>query len=216
MDRGVKIAIFVASIVSLALGLIWDQVLNQARTVAQQHTVDEFGPDLISAIVGPPEVPRLQPPEGFDVQPVPVEDAPATEHDNTSNPAPESPEPGGWTEYTVAHGDSWWRIANTVFKDRGLDSADIQAANPGKQLHPGVTIKIPPKPGAAAPTPAPSVAGYAAGNTQGPIDYVVQDGDSWWKIAYVHFKDRKRSTEDLKAANPGVSTLRPGTSIKIP
>jgi hypothetical protein len=26
MDRGVKIAIFVASIVSLALGLIWDQV----------------------------------------------------------------------------------------------------------------------------------------------------------------------------------------------
>jgi DNA repair exonuclease SbcCD ATPase subunit len=47
------------------------------------------------------------------------------------------------TEYTVKEGDSWWRLANVTFKDRGLSSQDLQQANPGVQLRPGAVIRIP-------------------------------------------------------------------------
>ena len=42
MDRGVKIAIFVASIGSLALGLIWDQVLSSAREAVKTEVADDM------------------------------------------------------------------------------------------------------------------------------------------------------------------------------
>jgi Tfp pilus assembly protein FimV len=226
MDRGVKIAIFVASIVSLALGLIWDQVLNQARTVAQDRTinVDELGPDLISAVVGPPEVPRLKPPEGFEVR-QPAEYAADGSHQpaTSTDPANQTPAPAnnGWEEYTLQKNDSAWALAHDTFRDRGLKVEDLEAANPGCKWRVGDKVRIPPKSGAVAPQSntterQPTVAGYANGNNaNGPIEYVVQENDSWWKIAHVHFKDRGKSSEEIEAANPG-KKLRPGVKITIP
>jgi hypothetical protein len=227
MDRGVKIAIFVASIVSLALGLIWDQVLNQARNVAQGSTInaDELGSDLISAVVGPPEVPRLQPPEGFEVRP-PAQDS--SHGDGQANPpadaenTPPAPVHSGWEEYVLQKNDSAWALAHEKFRDRGLKVEDLEAANPGCKWRVGDKVRIPPKSGAVAPPPGstterqPTVAGYPNGNNaNGPIEYVVQENDSWWKIAHVHFRDRGKSSDEIEAANPG-KKLRPGVKITIP
>lgn len=138
MDRGVKIAIFVASIVSLGLGLVWDQVLSQARDAVDSEVAGEMEPERIEAVVGPPHVKRAPPTE--EILPI-VAPEPETE------PEPEAPQPqpkGDWSDYVVKHGDSWWKIAHVHFKLRGLSSTDIAKANTGKKLRPGVTIKIPP------------------------------------------------------------------------
>lgn len=45
--------------------------------------------------------------------------------------------------------------------------------------------------------------------------YTAKEGDSWWRIAHVTFKDRGLTTQDLQQANPGVE-LRPGTILRIP
>ncbi|MBX3459286.1 MAG: LysM peptidoglycan-binding domain-containing protein [Planctomycetes bacterium] len=216
MDRGVKIAIFVASIISLALGLIWDQVLNSARVAVQQEAPDELGPETMQARMGSPEIPRAALPADFDARPV---DEPLPQH----NEAPAEPDTTAqWTEYTVAGGDSWWKLAHKTFKDRGLEISDLQGANPGVQLKPGEKLRIPPFKGAQAgqATPAPKPTHPAQPATSQPaassaVEYTVVEGDSWWKIAYVHFKSRGVTTEQLQAANPGVA-LRAGARIKVP
>lgn len=146
MDRGVKIAIFVASIVSLGLGLIWDQVLNHAREVVAEDKGDGFHSEKLKARIGPKDLQR---------QEIPVELAP----DNTAPKAETTPEPrqtpeagkpaelpaGELEEYTVQSGDSWWKIAYTRLKGRGLTTEALQKANPGVELKPGVKLKIPKK-----------------------------------------------------------------------
>lgn len=214
MDRGVKIAIFVASIISLALGLIWDQVLNSARVAVQQESEDELGPETMQARMGSPEIPRATLPAEFEARPAeaPPEAAPT--------PAPSAPL-AGWTDYTIVSGDSWWRLAHKTFKDRGLEISDLQGANPGAQLKPGEKLRIPPFKGAMAGQPSvvpPQPEQAAPAQTppeQGALEYTVVEGDSWWKIAYERFKSRGVTTSQLQAANPGVS-LRPGAKIKIP
>lgn len=47
------------------------------------------------------------------------------------------------TTYTVKEGDSWWKLAYVTFKERGLSTRDLQQANPGVDLRPGMTLKIP-------------------------------------------------------------------------
>ena len=145
MDRGVKIAIFVASIVSLGLGLIWDQVLNHAREVVAEDRGDGFTSEKLKARIGPKELQR---------QEIPAELAP----DNTAKPEPK-PETGAkpenlqpekpveteTDEYIVQSGDSWWKIAYTRLKGRGLTTESLQKANPGVELKPGVKLKIPKK-----------------------------------------------------------------------
>lgn len=226
MDRGVKVAIFVASIVSLALGLIWDQVLSQARNAVQREIVDELGPEIMQANVGPPDVARLAQPEGFEAQ------APATLPDPqqpAAEPAqePETPAWQNWTEYTIEHGDSWWKLTHVTFKERGLSTKDLQEANPGVvTLRPGMKIMIPPLPGATdAEAPlrqASSPGGVAGYPTPPPVlppqpeEYTVQGGDSWWHIAHEVHKVLGKSTKEWRAANPDVGTLRPGMKINIP
>ncbi|MBX3474648.1 MAG: LysM peptidoglycan-binding domain-containing protein [Planctomycetes bacterium] len=145
MDRGVKIAIFVASIVSLGLGLVWDQVLSQARVVVEKPAENPMGPELINANVGAPTIPRLELARKVDaaVEAVPPElggpAAPAPGPDKPPAPAAEAV-----TEYEVQAGDSWWKIANRVFQDRGLSSKDFEDANPGVKLVAGKKIKVPP------------------------------------------------------------------------
>lgn len=215
MDRGVKIAIFIASIVSLALGLIWDQVLSNARVAVQTHEIDELGPEIMQARVGPPEVLRAEAPLDFEtVQPVETVGA----SDETSQAAPPSTAPQ-WTEYVVVAGDSWWKLAHGKFKDRGLEIADLQSANPGIELKPGVKLRVPPFKGAGAAAPVPVVSRPATPQSPasgaGGIEYTVQEGDSWWKIAHERFKGRGLSSEQVEAANPGVK-LRAGSKVRIP
>ncbi|MCA8912500.1 MAG: LysM peptidoglycan-binding domain-containing protein [Planctomycetes bacterium] len=214
MDRGVKIAIFVASILSLGLGLIWDQVLSHARVAVDESTKDELAAEVIDARMGSPEIERIEIPEdtgpNFDIKPV-----------QTSAPDRQPEEQPGvtssWTDYTVQDGDSWWKLAHVVFKDRGLSSSDIMNANKGKVLRPGEVLRVPPSKEALKEgvPPAHTESKKSNAPAAGATEYEVQDGDSWWKIAYVVFKDRKLSTDDLQKANPGVKLVA-GKTIKIP
>ena len=146
MDRGVKIAIFVASIVSLGLGLIWDQVLNHAREVVAEDKGDGFHSEKLKARIGPKDLQR---------QEIPAELAPDNVAPKTDiNPEPEKKPVGGQPvetpsteveEYTVQSGDSWWKIAYTRLKGRGLTTESLQKANPGVELKPGVKLKVPKK-----------------------------------------------------------------------
>ncbi len=220
MDRGVKIAIFVASIVSLALGLVWDQVLNQARNAVQDERVDELAADVIQTVVGPPNVQRLQPPEGFEASPPSSQQQTSADSSESppSPPAPPSPA-DDWVDYVLQPNDSANLLAYRRFADRGLTTKDIQDANPGCKWRVGDSVRIPPRKGAApASTIVPPAPAAAAGIE--PIEYVVQQGDSWWGIAFERFKDRFKQrglgTDDLKAANPEIKTLQPGDKLKIP
>ena len=145
MDRGVKIAIFVASIISLGLGLIWDQVLNHAREVVAEDKGDGFHSEKLKARIGPKDLQRHE---------IPAELAPDNaakpETKPESAPKPENEPPRESTspdvdEYTVQAGDSWWKIAYTRLKGRGLSTESLQKANPGVELKPGVKLKIPKK-----------------------------------------------------------------------
>ncbi len=214
MDRGVKVAIFVASILSLALGLIWDQVLSHARTTVEESQQDELGPQRMSASIGSPDLPRMQPPESITPA-EPVDDAPQPEEQPIMVAPTQS-------THTVQAGDSWWKLAYVTYKDRALSTKEIQDANPEvKTLKVGTTLVIPAGKASlpvvqnrdAQPREVPTAP--AGSETAAATEYEVQAGDSWWKIAYVHFKSRKLETSDLEKANPGV-TLKPGIRVKIP
>ncbi|MHC4840133.1 MAG: hypothetical protein ACYTDT_04115, partial [Planctomycetota bacterium] len=98
MDRGVKIAIFVASIGSLALGLIWDQVLTNAREAVKVDVADEMGPEVQEGRIGSPDLDRVNiinntdTDTPVDITPVAPAVGPATE------PVPQEDK---WIEYTV-------------------------------------------------------------------------------------------------------------------
>ena len=214
MDRGVKVAIFVASIASLGLGLIWDQVLSHARVMVESTPSDVLGPEIIDARVGSPDIARLDVPAELDPQfPIAdVEDLPPAETEPVVDDAP-------WTDYVVQNGDSYWKLAHVIFKDRDLSSSDIERANGNKALVPGKTIQIPPSKealnsGVPAPQPERAESTDTSGSS-GATEYEVKEGDSWWKIAYVHFKDRDLTSDDIANANPGVK-LRAGVKVKIP
>lgn len=220
MDRGVKIAIFAASIISLGFGLIWDQVLSHARVALEPESADTLAGETMEARMGSRDIARMEVAPELDPQfPVVAPEAVQTEPAAGTN---EPPAATGWTEYTVKNGDSWWRIAHVEFKDRGLSSDDVQKANPGVVLRPGSVVKIPVSKesvgstaGQSAPTAGNSTPTSSDPTTSGATEYVVKEGDSWWKIAHTHFKDRGLSSDDLQKVNPGVA-LRPGVKLKIP
>jgi len=224
MDRGVKVAIFVASIVSLGLGLVWDQVLNQARTaVAQTASNDELGPEVMQGAIGSPDIRRLEVPEEFEVNDIPpvTPSAQAQPQEAGTSPQPEPAAAAGeWIEYTVQNGDSWWRIAHVHFRDRDLSSDDVERANPGVRLRPGAKVKIPPHKDAVAASPRPSNSANLSQQTATPgatgySEHTVIEGDSWWRLAHVTYRDRGLKSQQLQDANPNVN-LRPGVKIRIP
>lgn len=213
MDRGVKIAIFVASIASLGLGLVWDQVLSHARVAIEREVADELAPEIIDGRMGSPDIPRHDVPEEIQsgIRATANQEVPTDTEPETEAPAEEST---GWTTYTIRNGDSYWRIAHQVFKSRDLSSQDIKDANPGVKLVPGKTLQIPPgKDAVRKPRPEPEA---PRDSSQGEwAEYEVREGDSWWKIAHVHFKKRNLSSDDIEKANNGVR-LVPGKTVKIP
>lgn len=216
MDRGVKVAIFVASIVSLGLGLIWDQVLSHARVVVEQEVADELGPELIDARMGSPDIPRLDVPEEIESGMQPRANEPA-ESDEPGDEKTQPAEEVSWTSYEVQNGDSWWKIAHVHFKERGLSSQDVMDANPGTRLVPGKKVQIPPGKNAVRPPKKDDTRQSAPkdSNLREWVDYEVQDGDSWWKIAHMHFKERGLSSSDVEEANSGVKLVA-GKTVRIP
>ncbi|MCC6573049.1 MAG: LysM peptidoglycan-binding domain-containing protein [Planctomycetes bacterium] len=138
-----KIAIFVASVLSLGLGLVWDQVLSSARNAIAEERPDVLGPERVEARVGAPDIPRALPKSAQpQAQPQPVK-APTPE---VKTPAVEvKPAAGNDTEYTLVSGDNPWKLAHERFKDRKLETDDIKNANPNAKWRPGEKIKIPAK-----------------------------------------------------------------------
>lgn len=153
MDRGVKIAIFVASVVSLGLGLIWDQVLNHAREVVAEDKGDGFHSEKLKARIGPKDLQRQEIPAELapdNVAPV----SPKATDDPTPSEAAVHAATEDFTLYVVKDGDIAANICHRMFKDRNLTTVDLAAANPGidvAKIKPGMKLKIPKK-GTKRPT----------------------------------------------------------------
>jgi len=143
MDRGIKIAVFVASIVALSLGLIWDQVLKGARVMIEKTPENPLGPERMEASVGLPGTPRFEFPSPAHNPAPPAAARPA---ESPTQPPSANPADSVFTEYLVVEDDSWWRIAEKVWgKKNARDHKEIQDANPNvKQLRAGMRIRIPP------------------------------------------------------------------------
>ncbi len=148
MDRGVKIAIFVASVVSLSLGLIWDQVLSQAREAVEQRPSDPMGPETMHASVGSPDIERMELVKAVQAgaqAAVDAAPAPAATTGNTAQQPAVTPDDKQFpeVEYEVVANDNWWAIANRKFQERGWSSSDLEKYNNGVKLVAGKKIKIP-------------------------------------------------------------------------
>jgi LysM repeat protein len=122
-------------------------------------------------------------------------------------PAPSEPSSPA-KEYTVAKGDSFFKIA----KANGTTVSALTKANPGvdsAKLKVGQKIKIP-----AVEASAPKTAAggdSAAGGAPGV--YVVKSGDTLTKVAKTHGV----TVSELRAANGlKVSSLKVGQKLKIP
>jgi hypothetical protein len=117
-------------------------------------------------------------------------------------------------DYVLKRGDSPNRLAYQIFKERGLTTGDIQAANPNCKWREGDVVRIPPGKASAAaatsgtdrPAPPPGV--------REPIYYEVQQNDGWSTIAYKH-KERGLTWQEIEAANGGIK-LTPGIKVVIP
>lgn len=215
MDRGVKIAIFVASIAALCLGLIWDQVLSHARVMVEEQSEDVLSAEVMDASIGSPDIERAHPPEDLAPweQPQQASEVEILETEVEAAPATNS----NWLEYELKSGDSPHRLAYKVFPERGLKTDDLLNANPDSKWRVGNKIRIPPAAGTShgRSTPPPSNATSTTPPSNGAaVEYIVQQDDSWWRIWEKH-KARCKTWQEIEAANPGVK-LVPGAKIKIP
>jgi len=105
--------------------------------------------------------------------------------------------------YLVKAGDTGASIAAA----HGLTLEELTALNPSitwTALKAGETISI----GSATAAEETSAASSSAKASK---NYVVQSGDTWYRIAY----NNNMTTAQLKALNPGVEDLQAGATIKI-
>jgi hypothetical protein len=155
MDRGIKIAILAACLLSLGFGLVWDKVIDGARRIIKDDaSADSLGPVGATLRVGDTSLPA---PEGQGAQATPS--PAAAQSSATPNASKSTPDtnPGytnagipitadtpahikAWVEkgiikdgkYLVQKGDSPRAIALTsaAFKYLGKNEFDWHAANP--------------------------------------------------------------------------------------
>lgn len=122
-------------------------------------------------------------------------------------------------KYQVREGDSLWTIAQSAYGS-GYNAVDIAQANklenpdiiePGQKL---VLPNIKPK----EPTSGETIMGSATSQvTQRPQNYIVQEGDSLWKIAQQFYGDgyawvRIAQTNTL----PDTNLIYAGTQLLLP
>ncbi|MCK6440535.1 MAG: LysM peptidoglycan-binding domain-containing protein [Planctomycetes bacterium] len=164
MDRGIKIAIVIACVLSLGLGLIWDSVIDFGRdAVRPENPVSSMSPDTVALRVGDMTTPSRARPvstqtpatSGSQTNDAPVAgQPPAEQRSNAASHLAMSPQLANNVKdgvYTVQSGDNWWKIAykDTHFKFLGKTQDDWKAANPdvvkkyGNDLRPGVKLTIP-------------------------------------------------------------------------
>jgi len=144
----------------------------------------------------PPPIEASNPP----VQPPPV-----------AAPAPAPAPQAAATEYVVAKGDSFAKIA----KKNGVSVKAIEAANPGiepTKLKVGQKLSIPaPAGGAAAPPAAGAQA--STGSSTGEETYTAKSGDTLTKIAKAH----GTTVKAIKAAsNLTTDHIKVGQKLTIP
>ena len=116
----------------------------------------------------------------------------------------------------VQSGDSLWRIAERYLGD-GKYYRKIIAANSGLTestvLQKGKVLRIPVAGDAAVAVIEKPKSSFSAG----PSTYVIQDGDSLWRIAEQKLGNGLRHAE-IKLANPNVNldVLKVGMEIRLP
>jgi nucleoid-associated protein YgaU len=130
------------------------------------------------------------------------------------------------TTYVVQPGDNLWKIADEDPEYwQAIKDANPQLKKDPDHIEPGWEITLPPKPGAApqgppakedapATPPANQGAPQAEADTQ-PTTYVIQSGDSLWKLA----KGDPKYWQAIVDANPQLpdpSEVFPGDKINLP
>jgi LysM repeat protein len=120
----------------------------------------------------------------------------------------------GTKDYTVARGDSFYKIA----KANHITIAALQKANPNvdaSKLKAGAKIKVPVQDASASAAFSPEAgtpSGAVAGSGEGKV-YTVKPGDTLTKIARTH----KVTTSSLRSANNmKTSRVNVGQKLKIP
>ncbi|MBI1190989.1 MAG: LysM peptidoglycan-binding domain-containing protein [Tepidisphaera sp.] len=175
------------------------------------------------------EPPAAQP--GPSAQPTPTDHSGDIRRPNTPVPhevAPRETSPASaMREYTIAEGDSVYKIAKKFYND-GEQWKKIAAANPGKigpkgEIRVGVLLKIPDVAPAAGSTPAASPAKAESSKNSGATGtartYTVQKGDSLQSIAAKQLKSASRADELLKLNSDQVKDadmIRVGMVLKLP
>ncbi|MCM0583332.1 LysM peptidoglycan-binding domain-containing protein [Weissella diestrammenae] len=123
---------------------------------------------------------------------------------SASKKAPSATESTTSTTYLVQAGDTGASIAAA----HNMTLSELTKLNPKvtwSALKAGATIKV--ANNASADTAAASTTTTTTASTK----YVVQAGDTWYRIAY----NNGMTTAQLKALNPGVTNLKSGTTINI-
>ncbi|MBI1382812.1 MAG: LysM peptidoglycan-binding domain-containing protein [Planctomycetaceae bacterium] len=126
--------------------------------------------------------------------------------------------------YTVQRGDTLSEISQRILgTSKRID--DIVALNPGlnpNNVPAGRVLRMPAPQSTAAPTAAvarnaPAASPSSGTATQTPGTYVVQSGDSLFRIAAKHLGDGKRHGE-IAALNPKLdpNRLQPGQRLVMP
>ncbi|MCA8940749.1 MAG: LysM peptidoglycan-binding domain-containing protein [Planctomycetes bacterium] len=168
MDRGIKIAILVACLLSLGLGIVWARVIDVVRPgneAANDPLLME--PDRVSATIGAPQAEAERPVAIERIMPEPPptseEDHPHIEDEASSEKVVVAAD-GEWPAHIAPHirdgkyimqdGDNYWKLARNsqrfkfLFESKGIDYNDWQKANAhldDRKIRPGTALTIPSK-----------------------------------------------------------------------
>jgi LysM repeat protein len=188
-----------------------------AAETAEPANTTEAVPEIVEEVVTVPEE-KSEPEIIEPVVPVQPEKAQPekAQPEKGGSPAAAVKERKNDVEYTVKKGDSYWKIA----KNFGISTAALVAYNeiPPEKLRPGQKIMIPAT-GKKVTAKAPAAnAKVSVKKTYAPIPangiYVVQKGDSFYKIA-MKFGLRAKDIADYNNL-PLTKMLQVNQKLKLP